>query len=53
MESLQVVHVVVEVAILVAVVKATLAISKLEFRVELMWAEFSRRIGLLEDKDEE
>lgn len=52
MESLQLIHVAVEVAILIAVVKATLTISKLEFRVELMWAEFSKRIGIGEEDED-
>jgi hypothetical protein len=45
METLQVLHIVVEVGILVAVVKATRAISQMEFRVELMWKEFIKKFG--------
>lgn len=52
METIQVLHVVVEVAILIAVVKATRTVTKLEFRVELMWDEFSRRLGTLEKEDD-
>lgn len=53
METLQIIHVAVEVAILIAVVKATLTIARLEFRVELMWEDFSKRIKVLETTEEE
>lgn len=52
MESLQFVHVAIEVGILLAVVRATFIVAKLEFRVELMWEEFSKRLKLLESKEE-
>jgi hypothetical protein len=51
METLQFVHVVVEIGILIAVVKATMTIARLEFRVELMWEDFSKRMKFLEDKE--
>ena len=53
MELLQVIHVTVEVAILIAVVKATMTIARLEFRVELMWEDFSRRMKIIEDREGE
>ena len=48
MESLQLIHVAVEVGILLAVIRATFIVAKLEFRVEIMWREFSKRLDLLE-----
>lgn len=53
MESLQVVHIAVEIAILIAVVRATITVARMEFRVELMWEEFSRRLKFLENIKEE
>lgn len=53
METLQVIHVTVELAILIAVVKATITIAKLEFRVELMWKEFNKRMGLRDEDEDE
>jgi hypothetical protein len=53
METLQIIHVTVEIAILIAVVKATMTIARLEFRVELMWEDFSKRMKFLEDVEEE
>jgi len=52
MEALQLIHVGVEVAILIAVIRATFSVAKMEFRVELMWDEFSKRLKLLESKEE-
>lgn len=52
MESLQIAHVAIEIGILLAVVRATFIIAKLEFRVELMWKEFSKRLDILEDNKE-
>jgi hypothetical protein len=51
MELVQIVHVTVEVAILIAVIKATMTIARLEFRVELMWEDFSRRMKIIEDRE--
>jgi len=48
METFQALHIAVEIGILIAVIKATFTVARLEFRVELMWEEFSRRMKKLE-----
>jgi hypothetical protein len=53
MESLQLAHVAIEIGILLAVIRATFIVAKLEFRVELMWDEFSKRLKMLEENGKE
>lgn len=47
----QVVNTTVNVAMLVAIVKATRSITRLEMKVEMMWKIFARNIGMPEFKE--
>lgn len=49
---IQVFNTTVNIAMLVAIVKATRAVSRLEFKVEMMWKVFSRNIGMPEFESE-
>ena len=49
--AMQIFNTGVNAAILVAIIRATRAVTRVEFKVEMMWKVFSRNIGIPEAKD--
>ena len=48
---IQIFNTTINVAMLIAILRAARSVNRLEFKVEMMWQEFSKRIGMSDFKD--
>jgi hypothetical protein len=48
---LQLINTTINVGMLIAIIKATRSVSRLELKVEMMWKVFSRNVGMADYKD--